>query len=63
VTPSVAGDVSTITIPDAYNQIAEYPIGVTKDARNKLAADAFIAYVLSAEGQGILKGQNFIPVQ
>ncbi len=62
VTPSVGEDVSVIDIPDAYNQIAEYPIALTKDAGNRSAATAFVAYVLSTQGQNVLKSHNFIPI-
>lgn len=63
VTPRVSKDVQTIAIPDAYNQLASYPIALTKDVTNRAAAEAFIAFVLSAEGQAILKAHNFIPVK
>jgi len=63
VTPKVSNDVLTIPIPDAYNQIATYPIALTKGAQNRAAAEAFIAFVLSVEGQAILKASHFIPVK
>ena len=63
VTPKVSPDVITVPIPEAYNQLATYPIALTKDVKNRVAAEAFIAFVLSAEGQAILKAHNFIPVK
>lgn len=60
VTAKVSPDVSTVPIPDAYNQIASYPIGVTTWVKNRVAADAFLAFVLSQEGQTILQAHNFI---
>jgi len=63
VTPKVSQDALTVTIPDAYNQLAAYPIALTKGVQNRAAADAFISFVLSAEGQAILKAHNFIPVR
>ena len=62
VTPEAAPDLATIDIPDELNQIATYPIAVLKDAGDPALARAFLDYVLSAEGQAILQGQNFIPV-
>ncbi len=62
VTPKVRKDVHTIPIADAYNQLATYPIAVTTGVKNRAAADAFIAFVLSVEGQAILKASSFIPV-
>jgi molybdate transport system substrate-binding protein len=63
VTPRVSKDVQAIVIADAYNQLATYPIAITTGVKNRAAAEAFIAFVLSAEGQAILKAYNFIPVQ
>lgn len=60
VTPSAQKDVTELTIPDKDNVIATYPIATVKSAQNKAAAQAFIAFVRSAPGQAILKGQGFI---
>jgi molybdate transport system substrate-binding protein len=62
VTPEAASDLATIDIPDELNQIATYPIAVLKGADDPALARAFLDYVLSAEGQAILRGQNFVPV-
>ncbi len=43
--------VAGVPIPDADNLVATYPIVQVKGARNAAAAGAFIAYVLSTEGQ------------
>jgi molybdate transport system substrate-binding protein len=59
----VSKDLQAITIADAYNQLATYPIALTKDVRNRAAAEAFIAFVLSAEGQAILKAHSFLPLK
>jgi molybdate transport system substrate-binding protein len=63
VTPKVSASVGTVAIPDDYNQIATYPIALTKEVRNRTAAQAFIGFVLSAEGQAILKAHSFIPLK
>jgi molybdate transport system substrate-binding protein len=63
VTPKVSKDIMTVPIPDSYNQLATYPISLTKGVTNRAAAEAFIAFVLSAEGQAILKAHNFIPAK
>jgi molybdate transport system substrate-binding protein len=60
VTPQVSGQVKSILIPDQFNTIATYPIAVVKDAPNKAAAQAFIAFVRSRQGQEILRKHNFI---
>lgn len=63
VTPQVRKEVLTVPIPDAYNQIATYPIALTQRLRNRPAAEAFMAFVLSPAGQAVLKAHNFIPVE
>ncbi|MGD9932495.1 MAG: molybdate ABC transporter substrate-binding protein [Dehalococcoidia bacterium] len=59
---ALAGDdVEVIQIPAAYNVVASYPIAVTKESRNPAAAAAWIAYVLSPEGQAVLQRFGFGP--
>lgn len=60
VTPAVAKDIQSMLIPDTFNTTATYPIAVVRDTRNRAAAQAFIAFVRSAQGQAILKKWNFI---
>jgi molybdate transport system substrate-binding protein len=55
-----AGDlVEGIDIPDDLNVIAPYPIAPLADAPNPEAAAAFVAFVLSPEGQAILARYGF----
>lgn len=61
VTARVSKDVRTIPINDAYNPIATYPIALTTKVKNRASAEAFIAFVLSPEGQVLLRGHGFIP--
>jgi molybdate transport system substrate-binding protein len=63
VTPKVSKDVQTIAIAGAYNQLATYPIALTADVKNRPGAEAFLTFVLSAEGQAVLKAHNFIPLK
>ena len=63
VTPKVSKEVLIIQIPEVYNQIATYPIALTQGVQNRAAAEMFIAFVLSPEGQAVLKAHNFIPLQ
>ncbi len=51
----------SIAIPDNFNVIANYPIAVLKNSSNSSTAQAFVAYVLSSDGQTVLKQFNFIP--
>jgi molybdate transport system substrate-binding protein len=50
-----SGKVDGVIIPDDQNVIADYPIAQLKTASNKSGAQAFIAFVLSHDGQAILK--------
>ena len=63
VTAKVSKDVRTIAIADAYNQLATYPIALTTGVKNRAMAEVFIAFVLSPEGQVLLRGHGFIPVK
>jgi molybdate transport system substrate-binding protein len=50
---------SGVPIPDDINVIASYPIVVTKESSNADTASAFIAFVLSDQGQKILQANGF----
>jgi len=57
-----AAQFTTITIPDNFNVIAQYPIAALKSSTHAADDQAFIQYVLSTAGQNVLKQYNFIPV-
>lgn len=59
VTPTLRPKVQVIALPTRFNQKASYPIGTLKASSNAEAAQAFVAYVLSREGQNILKKWGF----
>jgi ABC-type molybdate transport system substrate-binding protein len=52
-----------LPIPDAYNQIATYPVALTQSVQNRVAAEMFINFVLSPAGQAVLQAHNFIPAR
>lgn len=54
VTADIAEQVTQISIPDAQNVIATYPIAPLTDASNPQGAQQFIDFVLSDAGQAIL---------
>lgn len=56
---SAGGGVDGIEIPEDENVVAEYPIAVLSDAPNPDAAMAFVEFVLSDAGQGILGEYGF----
>ena len=59
VTQDVAPKLAVIEIPAQFNVVAEYPIALTKNAGNARAARALIDFVLSREGQDVLKKYGF----
>ena len=57
-----AGDAAQgVPIPDDINVVAEYPIALVADAPNAAGAQAFIDFVLSPAGQGIVAAYGFGP--
>ncbi len=56
---STGGTVDGIDIPEEDNVVASYPIVALNDAPNPNAAAAFVAFVLSDEGQAILGDFGF----
>jgi len=57
-----AGDAAAgVPIPVDVNVVSNYPIVVTKEAPNAAAAQAFVDFVASAEGQAILAKYGFLP--
>jgi molybdate transport system substrate-binding protein len=57
-----APDIGEIPIPADLNVIAQYPIAPLDHAAKPALAQAFVGYVLSAEGQAILAKWGFQPV-
>ncbi|ETW93733.1 MAG: hypothetical protein ETSY1_37940 [Candidatus Entotheonella factor] len=62
ITLQMSNAIRSIPIPDAYNLAADYPIAMVKDTRQPAAAQVFIDFVRSEQGQAILKSYNFVPV-
>jgi molybdate transport system substrate-binding protein len=54
--------VDGVPIASDQNVIADYPIGALKSSAHPADARAFIDYVLSPEGQSILKASGFLGV-
>lgn len=62
VTLELSSRVSQIEIPDEYNIIAEYPMGITTESRYAAEALNFINFVKSDEGRAVLEKYGFSPV-
>lgn len=56
---AAGADAEGVEIPADINVEARYPITTTKEAGNVDGAEAFVAFVLSDEGQRILDGYGF----
>jgi molybdate transport system substrate-binding protein len=50
-----------VEIPDEVNVIATYPIGIVARSKNKDLAQQFVDFVVSKQGQDILKKYGFMP--
>jgi molybdate transport system substrate-binding protein len=58
-----APTLKTIVIPANFNVIAKYPIVALNNAPQPELAAEFVVYVLSADGQAIIKKWGFTPVR
>ncbi len=57
-----AGDkVEGVTIPDAQNVVAVYPIAVLKASKHAAAAAAFVDEIATGGGQQVLADKGFLP--
>lgn len=63
VTPAARAELHTVTIPDSFNQIARYPIGVAPAAARAEIAEQFVQFVLSPDGQKVLADHGFLSVK
>ncbi|MCX6068735.1 MAG: molybdate ABC transporter substrate-binding protein [Chloroflexi bacterium] len=63
VTTAVADKLGTLDIPDALYTIAPYPIAPVADSKNADLAKAFVAFILSPDGQAVLAKYGFLPVK
>jgi molybdate transport system substrate-binding protein len=59
-TPQVRDQLAIIQVPDALQTLAAYPIAVAQ-GNNSAAGQAFVAYVLGADGQAVLAKWGFLP--
>lgn len=55
-----AASVGTLAIPDSLNSIAVYPIAPLKASAHRAAAQAFVDYLTSPQGQAVLAKYGFL---
>ncbi len=63
VTEDVASKVDTVEIPDKYNVIVQYTMGIAKGSKYPAESESFIKLVTSDEGNSILEMYGFKPVE
>lgn len=61
ITADAAAKIGKLDIPDALNTVATYPIAPISNSKNPDLAKAFVALVLSPEGQTLMAKYGFIP--
>jgi molybdate transport system substrate-binding protein len=62
VTEDLASKVDKIDIPDEYNIIAEYPMGLLQQSKYSMESMDFMNLVMSDEGSAVLEKYGFSPV-
>ncbi|MCQ1539476.1 molybdate ABC transporter substrate-binding protein [Methanocalculus taiwanensis] len=56
------GSLELIPIPEEYNALQIYTLGILTDSTNKKTGETFIEFILSDEGQKILKDYGFTSI-
>jgi molybdate transport system substrate-binding protein len=63
ITEDLSSKVGKIDIPDKYNVIAQYPIGILNESKYPAQSDEFVHLVKSEKGSAILKKYGFMPIE
>jgi len=63
VTQDMISKIDKIVIPDEYNIIAEYPLGMLMESKYPAESQAFMDLVMSDEGRAVLEKYGFAPVE
>jgi molybdate transport system substrate-binding protein len=58
---SAGADVMAIELPESAQAVATYPIAVLKGSAHALQAAAFVVFILSSDGQALLRQAGFAP--
>jgi len=56
---AAAGEVDVVEIPGQFNVTAEYPVAVTTRGSDSPVATAFVEFLLSTQGQEVLRSHGF----
>lgn len=63
ITEDLASKVDKIAIPDEYNIIAEYPMGILLESKYPAESQEFMNLVMSDEGKIVMEKYGFAPVE
>lgn len=63
ITEDMASKVDRIGIPDEYNIIAAYPMGILLESEYPAESQKFMNQVMSDEGRAVLEKYGFAPVE
>jgi len=63
ITEDLASKVDKIEIPDEYNIIAEYPMGILLESEYPVESQEFMNLVISDEGKAVMEKYGFAPVE
>ena len=63
ITEDLTSKVDKIDIPDEYNVIAEYPMGILQESKYPVESQKFMSQVVSDEGKAVLERYGFAPVE
>jgi molybdate transport system substrate-binding protein len=62
VTPAVTGEVTMVPLPELYNVVTQYALGIPTTTENPAGAARLIAFILSGAGQEILARWGLQPL-
>jgi molybdate transport system substrate-binding protein len=62
ITKNLTSKVDKIDIPDEYNVVAQYPMGILLESKYPLQSQEFMSRVLSDKGKAVLEKYGFAPV-
>lgn len=63
ITKDLATKITKIEIPDKYNVVAEYPVGILNQSKYPVQAQKFINLVESDKGMAVLEKYGFEPTE
>jgi len=63
ITEDLASKVEKIAIPDEYNIIAEYPMGILLESKYPVESHEFMNLVMSDEGKAVMEKYGFAPIE